>query len=371
MGLTDGAIRSAEAILKSLAIDLEFLPRILDQDPALEKLSRVWRGNAVRSALVGKLWRAEGRQTLAMHPEVVRECALAKSTKIPTDVLRAIPYLNPMVVLAEPIELPTWRNTSINHSLMPYGQDEVAMRLVGFMCFGQCDTVTWAEELQRTGLPDGMSHEEVIKFVVRQPGLTHDADAERFGMLVMCEVLDSRGRVIDIDTATFSIGFGESLTITEMVEQQLERFQFSGVDDPERSRKFIATCYRHVIGCLMYLASTTLDAEKVPASVTRPLSKRTIARKPLSLYRVGWTVGAALTKLRQERMDLGRESEMGDLRHQQDPQHRRAHFKVVWTGPGRSIPKTAYVSPYWTHRERLGLTGINTVRSVPKVRESK
>lgn len=365
MSLTDSGIRSAEAMLKTLENDLKMLKPILDNEPALKDLSQAWRGNTVRAAMVAKLWRAEGRQTLVMHPEVVRECARAGSSKIPTEVLRAIPYLNPMVVFAEPIMIPTWRNTAVSDRWMDYGDNEIAMRMVGFMCYGQHDTIAWVEEMRRNGIPAG-THSEAVALMVRQPGLTHDPGVERFGMLVVCEVLDSRGKVLDIDTATFSIGFGENQTMNEMVDSQLERFAFSGVDDPERGRAYIRAAYRNVLGSLMYLASTTLDAEKVPASVTRPLSKRTIARKPLSLYRIGWTVGAALTKMRRERLELGRESQMGDLRHQQDPQHRKAHFKVVWTGPGRSIPKTAYVSPYWTHRERLGLEGVNTVRAVRK-----
>ena len=368
--MTDDGIRSAEVILKALKIDLEQLQPILDDDPRFRSLSQTWRGNTVRAAMVAKLWRAEGRQTLVMHPEVVRECARAGSTKIPTDVLRAIPYLNPMVIFAEPIILPTWRNTAVSSRWMDYGDSEIAMRMVGFMCYGQHDTIAWVEEMRRNGIPAATTHSHAVALMVREPGLTHDPNTERFGMLVVCEVLDSMGRVLDIDTATFSIGFGETLTMSEMVESQLERFAFSGVDDPEKGRAYIQESYRHVLGSLMYLASTTLDAEQVPASVTRPLSKRTIARKPLSLYRIGWTVGAALTRLRQTRLELGRESQMGDIRHQQDPQHRKAHFKVVWTGPGRGIPKTAYVSPYWTHRERLGVEGVNTVRKVPRVREA-
>jgi hypothetical protein len=33
-------------------------------------------------------------------------------------------------------------------------------------------------------------------------------------------------------------------------------------------------------------------------------------------------------------------------------------------GPGRSLRRLIFISPYWTHRERLGESGINTMRRV-------
>ena len=50
--------------------------------------------------------------------------------------------------------------------------------------------------------------------------------------------------------------------------------------------------------------------------------------------------------------------------YEQEPQHRRAHFKTVWTGPRSMTPKTVFVAPYWTHLEKLGTEGINTARRV-------
>ena len=38
--------------------------------------------------------------------------------------------------------------------------------------------------------------------------------------------------------------------------------------------------------------------------------------------------------------------------------------EAMWTGPGKTIPRTAFVSAYWTHRERLGEEGVNTLRRV-------
>jgi hypothetical protein len=137
---------------------------------------------------------------------------------------------------------------------------------------------------------------------------------------------------------------------------------------PDGALKWLRQVLSTIVATLFYLCSTTLEAEKVPASATASFRK-TIARKPLSLYRIGWTTGAALTRYRQAR-SRWKESEQSDLGHQQDPQHRRAHLKVVWTGKGRSVPKLVLVTAYWTHVERLGEQGVNVVHRVPPDRET-
>lgn len=342
MGLTDDAVRAAEAMLNVMEKDIKMSPAVLNNDPCFREFSQTFKSNIVRSALVAKLWRSEGRQTLVMHPEVVQACRLASSNKIPVEVLRAIPYQNPMVVFAEPPVLPTWRNTDRQDPKMPY-EGEASMRLLGFLCYG---------------IPSLWQFD--------QPTLTTDPDAPRFGMSAIFQVLDSAGRVIDTETSSFSMAFDRTATLIELVDEQVQRFEFVSLENPVKARIFMTEAYKAILTSLMYLASTTLDAEKVPTKATVALGKRTIARKPLSMYRIGWTVGAALTRYRQDRQREN-PSQQGDIRHQQDPQHRRAHFKVAWSGPGRSIPKTVFIAPYWTHRERLGLAGINTVRRVPKV----
>jgi hypothetical protein len=351
MGLTDDAVRSAESMLVSMEKDIKLSSLILDKDPRIQHFSKTHLGNTIRSALVAKLWRAEGRQTLVMHPEVVQACRLASSNKIPLEILRAIPYQNPMVVFADPPVIPTWRNLAEDNPMMPY-DGEVSMRLLGFMCYSQGDTVQFAKDFGEAG--------------IRQITMTTDPLAPRFGVSAIFQVLDAMGRVIDTETSSFSMPYERTDTMINLVDDQIQRFEFVAVENPVRARIFVTEAYRAILTSLMYLASTTLDAEKVPSRATVALGKRTIARKPLSMYRIGWTVGAALTRYRQERQ---RENpgQQGDIRHQQDPQHRRAHFKVAWCGPGRSIPKTVFIAPYWTHRERLGVTGINTVRRVPKV----
>jgi hypothetical protein len=94
---------------------------------------------------------------------------------------------------------------------------------------------------------------------------------------------------------------------------------------------------------------------------------RNIVRKPFSMYQVGWTTGAALTRYRQSRKSGWKESEQGDVAHQQDPQHRRSHFKMQPCGPRNSERKLIFVSAYWTHIERLGEAGVNIARRVPRV----
>lgn len=355
MGLvsTASTITSAEGILAHMEKDLLFAPRMLDMDKRLDSLPEAWRMNTVKAARIGKIWRAEGRQTLAMHPEVVEASRLATSDKIPVEILRALPYINPMVVYPDPPRLDSWKGVAGPSKLMPY--EESGMRMLGFMTYSFTAPVivgTNAPLVTRLRAVDAMVKN------------THDPDTDTFGVMVLCEILNPRGKRVDIEATSLSMDFAQVATLGQLVDDQVFKFAFSDGSSKENAKPWFREIFKTVIGSLLYLCSTTLDAEKVPASATRKLASKTIARKPLSLYRVGWTTGAALSRYRRQRRLTGDPSQVGDLAHQQDPQHRRAHFKTVWTGPGRSIPRTAFISPYWTHKERLGESGINTVRRV-------
>lgn len=368
-----GMIQSAEAMLRLMEIDVKQAPAIKEGDPKLSVLPRVWRANTVRNAQIAKVWRREGRQALAIHPAIVREVTLATSDKVPTEVFRALPYMNPMVVFPEPVNLTSWRALSTARQdmvkqmaqqdiLTPYV--EAGMRMVGYLVYAYHNPVLRVPQHARPW-EVALAEYEAIEGIV---SVTSDGTAPMIGVTAIFEVLDEHGNVVDTEASSLSWEFSmEPKTLRQMVDEQVERFVFfdqeSGTLTPGVKKEWIREVFKIVLGTMMYLASTTLEAEKVPATATRHL-RHTIARRPLSLYRIGWTTGAALDRYRRERIMLGDESQMSDLAHQQDPQHRRAHFKTVWTGPGKTIPRTAFVSAYWTHRERLGEEGVNTLRRV-------
>jgi len=375
--LMAGTIQAAQGMLKLMETDVKFGQSMLEQDLRFEELPVEWRLNTIKASRVARLWRSEGRQALAMHPEIVSVASLASSDKIPVEVLRALPYICPMVIFSDPPRIPSWRKykgRAEDDPFMPYEESE--MRILGYITYSFSQPI----------MPDGrvVSVEQQCRLMDEMVRTTHDAESSNFGAIVMFEILDKAGRRVDMEATSISMPYDQVSTLKQLVDDQADRFVFAGEteqpnlpllnaatrrianfsQDKDRVRPWFKEVFKTVLGSLMYLCSTTLDAEKVPATATRKLGAMTMARKPLSLYRVGWTTGAALSKLRQERAMLGEPSAMGDLQHQQDPQHRRAHFKTVWTGPGRSIPKTAFIAPYWTHRERLGNEGINTMRRV-------
>lgn len=366
---TAGAIASAEIILAQCERDIKGSAEIIPDGVPESVMPFSWQGNIVRGGTAAKMWRSLGRQTLAMHPEVVREVRMASSSKFPLEMLRTIPYLNPMVVYAEPPELKSWRTEEDQEHWAQY--DESTMRLIGFILHGGI----LGEDRRTHG-----NQRDAIQAVVDDVTSTHDPAAIALGMVVVFEILDGNGAKLDTEVASFSIPLDGVATLQELVDRQVERFQFSSTRPmTDDRRKWIREVYKVILGTILYLCSTTLDAELVPASATKRLS-RTIARKPLSFYRVGWTLGAALTKYRKEQ-SKGPGSQQGDIAHQQDPQHRKCHFRMQWYGPrtaeacqqmrgtcpcdGRHR-EWIFIAPYWTHKERLGEVGMNTLRRVPQ-----
>lgn len=288
-----------------------------------------------------EMWRREGRQTLAMNPDLMQEVTLATSDKIYPEVLRALPYLNPLVVFPG------------NQMVEGWGFNNERMRLLGYFTY----SIRSMEDRKVGSLDDE------IDWVFN----THDPDANHFGVMIIFDVLDEAGRVIDMEVSGITIPLeGNPKTLSQMAEECSNRYTFQNPStvDPDAARKWMTKTLKVVIGSLCYLSSTVTDVKRVPGKAVAKRQNKTLSRKPLSLYNVGWTIGAALSKHRAQRKANTNPSQQGDPTHQQDPQHRKAHFKMQPYGPGRAYRRVCFISPYWTHRELLGLEGVNTARKV-------
>jgi hypothetical protein len=364
MGSTTNAVSVAERMLVVLKQDTDMCKGAQD-DPKWfqDNVSQEQMAQIVKSKVITENWRREGRQALAIHPELVEEIKVATSDKIYPEVFRALPYINPMVVFPDPPLLKAWSRNAMSQrfggGLTDAGQAILAttgkpprpgkwMRLLGFTTYAH-------------GVPDWMYRD--IGVVVN----TNTAEAAMLGMMLVFEVLDANKKVVDWEEISISLeNHGDPHTLKEFALKTTHRFQWT--DDMQgmekEARKLLLESMQLCVGALLYLCSTVIEVERVPPKVVAKMTNRKIERRPLSLYRVGWTTGAALSRLRAERLRAA-PSEQPDLRHQQqDPQHRKAHFKMQPYGPGRSLRRLTFISPYWTHRERLGEYGVNTARRV-------
>lgn len=345
---TTEAIATAQRILDTVQSEVEVAKAISEDHPLTRGFNTFGRQNILRTQAVSQVWRRIGRQVLAIHPEIVEEVRVAHSDQIPGEVLRTLPYMNPLVVFSEPPVFTSWLPGGVHRSSTDGRADEY-MRLLGFFTFGSANVKVGNVAEQRI-----------------YP--TTATEAERFGMLLVLEVLDGAKKHIDTEFNSMTLFFDETMTLAEIVDDLMTRYHWDSPRagaNPEHARKWMRDVMSVVLGSLFYLCSTTLEAEKVPAKATRNLG-RNISRKPLSMYRIGWTTGAALTRLRRQRIAEST-STQGDISHQQDPQHRRGHFKMQPYGPQRALRRLTYVSPYWTKVEQLGQAGMNTARAVPRV----
>lgn len=358
---THDAVVSTQSILEAVQGEASIAHLIATGDPRVSKLNAFDRQNIVRTQLVKHTWQKIGRQVLAMHPAVVEEVAVANSDRIPGEVLRVLPYMNPLVIFAEPPVFKSWVPPSKKHAGVKYTED--AMRLLGFFTYGVSDVVINEPILHDNDVKPGVRVEQRI-FPTNAP------EAERFGIMLVLEALDAQGKVVDLEFNSVTIFFNKTATLSETVDDLMQRYHWAldGNDEKGRNyqRKWMRKVLSVVIGSLFYLCSTTLEAETVPRTYTAKKIPKSISRKPISMYKVGWATGAALTRYRQQGRTDGT-SEQDDLGHQQDPQHRRAHFKMQPYGPGKALRKLIFVSAYWTHVERLGEAGVNIARAVPQV----
>jgi hypothetical protein len=374
----NSAIHSAQKMLEYLQREAPWAQAIQANDSSVSHFGTYDRQSIVRNQLISTAWRKIGRQVLAIHPEIVDEVRVAPSNKLTAEILRVLPYINPLVVFSDP---PVFKTNLRGKEATYTGHQESSMRLLGFFT---CSTA--AVPVGRDGKMIGIE---------QRIHATTDLNADKFTAMLIFECLDELDNVIDTEFNTLSIKFGFTGTLADIVEDQLANFAWS--NDPARivgtatqmpneatarqRRRWMKDVLSVLVGSLFYLCSTTLEAEPVPPKYVAKRIPKRVVRTPLSFYKVGWTTGAALTRYRQSRERVN-PSAQGDIGHQQDPQHRCAHFKMCWYGPqdaprcekmrglcncGGQHRELIFVQPYWTHLERLGVEGINTARRVPRV----
>jgi hypothetical protein len=275
-------------------------------------------------AILGN-WEGVGRKVLAIDDELVSLLRYSSSSKVEPAVFRTLPYINPMVVFPSPPVLPS-RVKGETYTLL------------GFFAAAS-------------------------RGVERELTSTHDPGADSFFAYCIVRIdRDDGTSDIEFDYTSFPL-VGAPFTMKECVDCVLNGFVWMerGGDEPSQP-KFMRELMTLIIGSVMYLCSTTLEAEKVPR---KALLKHFPSgnKPPFSMYRVGWQIGAALSAARKT-VTVDDPSQQTKPGYEQDPQHRRAHFKTVWTGKGSMTPKLVFIAPYWTHLEKLGKSGVNTVHGV-------
>lgn len=350
------AVRVTERVLKQVQEDADMLRRIKvrqhellssqffgkTDDDEQETLRHVddLVASSVATKAITDAWRAEGRQVLAMHPDLMRALHTAQSDPIVGEVLRTLPYINPLVIFGDPPIV--FRAEEVSAWFMDEPQYGQQFRLLGFFTYGK----------------DQFGHLTT----------THDPEATLLGCLMLIAVLDKDGKQVDWEFDKISIPFdSRTMTIKEWGAILSNRFKWDTqlgreVEKEEIGAQFLSTVVVHLLSALLYLCSTTIDAEVIPKRAAAKIG-RGLVRKPIRFTRVGWKLGPALTRYRQE---IKHEKQYGPV-SVQPPHQRRAHFQIYWTGKGRTIPKLYFIPPIWVNRHLLDTDGIRTVRPVPKV----
>lgn len=343
--LTAGGIDAAKAILAALEVQ-----RRLQRN--LEELGQPIDSNSlgvVHCNRVEKLWRTQGRQVLAVHPGLTAEVKMATSSKIVPELFATLPYRDPLVVFPGGIPIPSWK-------------DGETMRTLGFFTHGRID--------DPSGMiyKNGPSADAVFDRATRIVS-THDADSEMFSVIIVNSIEGHGEPLMEYNRISFPLD--GPVTLKEIVDQKMANYGWDEATtysrdkswkkgDPITQQAFMRAQLSLALGVVMYLCSTVLDAEVVPKSRIRRAWGPQQRQVP-NLINVGWRIGPALSAARAE----ARSKEASALPGRTLPPHqRRAHFKTVWTGPGRSIPKTVFIAPYWVHKELMHLVDTKTVRAV-------
>lgn len=266
----------------------------------------------------------------AMHPAIVTELASAEPARVPAAALDHLPHPNPLIVWPDPPPCVD----------MDGGPARIlAAYIVGVG--GNRRSITTTDDPDRTGyritvvarLPNGILEEGGIRLDTGpHDWFDHDTAIE-----------SAAHRSVEINTAA---GLASS---TIDAHTRALRSKIGPALD--------ALLYVTSIGAdLNPLQTRTRRTPRRAASTTKARSKG-----DANVLGVGWTLGPALDAPRHTTPEPVPGTTPATTKR---PHPRRAYYATRWTGPGRTVPRNAYIRATYIHRDQLTTNPTPTIATV-------
>lgn len=259
------------------------------------------------------------RTVCEIHPRLTQDLRSSGSDKFPPEVLRHLPYRNPLVFLSEP------------QNVRLAGHKERG-RLVGWYVVGMDESRHYCD--------------------------TSDGRAVALHVTVLSEILGKGGaEVDDWDMTRVTLPLtGETCTVDELIARMLSTFAWDPTvksQTEETQHSFMSSVLHVVLPHMLYLCSENLDTKPKPFRPGPPARRqggRTIPAKGSRVERqlIGFRVGPELAAA--ERWETA--GELGPARgpqggHKGPSAHmRRGHFHAYRYGKGRTQTKVKWTAPF-------------------------
>lgn len=262
------------------------------------------------------LWQRT-RTLYEIHPGLTRHLRSSDSDKFPPMILANLPHTNPLVFLAEPVELRDPANKPT--------------RMVGWYVAGM------------TGRKDYVD--------------TSDDTAQAFHITVVSEVMSDDGRtVIDWDHSRITLPItGEDATVGEIIETALSGFIFDPMipgQTDNLQRVFISEILRVVVPHMLYLVSQELESKpsefRTPPMPRQNKWDRKQGGGKVYAAQIGFRSGPVLQTLERwgdDSVEPQGPRGPGGVRKRPMAHVRRAHFHKYRTGAGRTETVVKWLAP--------------------------
>lgn len=296
----------------------------------------------VHAAAVAKRWRANSQIACLVDPTLTEQLMTAASDVLPTGIFRQLPYASPLIVFAAPIPCRT--------------TDDRAARLVGFFVCG-------LKDLDTTQAAFCDIHTE----------------ADTLGITTVLELTDGGPGGHELNRLAIPLD-ADRLTLPEYIAHAAHNHPMDTVTALSATEESVRSCLqavlRPVLGALLYLCTADADiddpsdTETATTGTARRSGGKRRARTRTAFVAVGWRIGARMRRVAAA-TQTGRPTAGTGRTHA--PRQRRCHFKVVWTGAGRRLPRTVFVLPYFIHKDQIGLaaTASTLVPAEPRRRRRR